>query len=167
MPAAEVAHLAQASNFTTPNPQHGTLDLAQAHAGWADKPARTLGVSLASVAPSVWHGQSRRADARTRGAAGGVLTELELSRAAQKAVGAKCQETCKLCPAASAAPRRNSVTPNSACCAAARHLTTPRTSLEWRHHLTRAPGAPRAQPGGSIDAGFLRRAIRRRTRARG
>src|SRR6185436_5873143 len=122
------------SNFTTPNPQHGTLDLAQAHAGWADKLARALGVSLASVAPSVWHGQSRGAD-------GGVLTELELSRAAQKAVGAQCPETCKLCPAASAAPRRNSVTPNSACCAAARHLTTPRTSLEWRHHLTRAPGA--------------------------
>src|SRR6185369_9287841 len=32
--------------------KQGTLDLAQLHAGWADKLARTLGVSLASVAPS-------------------------------------------------------------------------------------------------------------------
>ena len=61
----ELAHLAQASNFTTRNPKHGTLDLAQLHAGWADKLARTLGVSLASVAPSVWHGATGRA-ARTR-----------------------------------------------------------------------------------------------------
>src|SRR5256886_2758346 len=52
----EFAHLAQASNFTTRNPKHGALDLAQLHAGWADKLARTLGVSLSSVAPSVWHG---------------------------------------------------------------------------------------------------------------
>ena len=88
----ELAHLAQASNFNTRNPKHGTLDLAQAHAGWADKLARTLGVSLASVAPSVWHGQSRRADSRTRGADGTVLTELELSRAAQKAVALAQQE---------------------------------------------------------------------------
>ena len=63
----ELAHLAQASNFTTRNPKHGALDLAQAHAGWADKLARTLGVSLASVAPSVWHGRSRpRGRARAR-----------------------------------------------------------------------------------------------------
>ena len=88
----ELAHLAQASNFTTRNPKHGALDLAQAHAGWADKLARTLGVSLASVAPSVWHGQSRRADARMRGADSAVLTELELSRAAQKAVALAQQE---------------------------------------------------------------------------
>src|SRR6266700_6671001 len=51
----ELAHLAQASNFKTRSPKHGALDIAQAHAGWADKLARTLGVSLASVAPSVWH----------------------------------------------------------------------------------------------------------------
>ena len=88
----ELAHLAQASNFTTRNPKHSTLDLAQAHAGWADKLARTLGVSLASVAPSVWHSQSRRADSRTRGADSAVLTELELSRAAQKAVALAQQE---------------------------------------------------------------------------
>src|SRR5580692_11019780 len=51
----EMTQLAQASNFTTRSPKHGALDLAQAHAGWADKLAGTLGVSLASVAPSVWH----------------------------------------------------------------------------------------------------------------
>ena len=59
----ELAQLAQASNFTTRNPKHGALDLAQAHAGWADKLARTLGVSLASVAPSVWHAAAGRAAA--------------------------------------------------------------------------------------------------------
>ena len=88
----ELAQLAQASNFTTRNPKHGALDLAQVHAGWADKLARTLGVSLASVAPSVWHSQSRRADPRMRGADGAVLTGLELSRAAQKAVALAQQE---------------------------------------------------------------------------
>ena len=85
----ELAHLAQASNFTTRNPKHRTLDLTQLHAGWTDKLARTLGIPLASVAPSVWHGQSRRAGPRPRGA---VLTELELSRAAQKAVALAQQE---------------------------------------------------------------------------
>jgi conjugative relaxase-like TrwC/TraI family protein len=87
----ELAHLAQASNFTTRNPKHGALDVAQAHADWADKLARTLGVSLASVAPSVWHGATGRA-AHAHGAAGAVLTELELSRAAQKAVALAQQE---------------------------------------------------------------------------
>ncbi len=52
----ELAHLAQASNFKTRKAKHGTLNVAQVHAGWADKLARTLGASLASVAPSVWHG---------------------------------------------------------------------------------------------------------------
>ena len=52
----ELAHLAQASNFATRAAKEGALDFAQLHAGWADKLARTLGVSLASVAPSVWHG---------------------------------------------------------------------------------------------------------------
>ena len=40
----ELAHLAQASNFKTRNAKHGALDVAQVHAGWADKLARTLGV---------------------------------------------------------------------------------------------------------------------------
>jgi hypothetical protein len=47
----ELAQLAQASNFSTRNVKHGALDLAQLHAGWADKLARTLGVRLASIAP--------------------------------------------------------------------------------------------------------------------
>ena len=62
------------------------------HAGWADKLARTLGVSLASVAPSVWHGATGRAAAHAHGAEGAVLPELELSRAAQKAVALAQQE---------------------------------------------------------------------------
>ena len=87
----ELAHLAQASNFKTRNPKHGVLDVAQLHADWADKLARTLGVSLALVAPSVWHGATGRA-AYAHGATGAVLTELELSRAAQKAVALAQQE---------------------------------------------------------------------------
>ena len=59
----ELAQLAQASNFKTRAAKEGALDFAQLHAGWADKLARTLGVSLASVAPSVWHGDGGRADA--------------------------------------------------------------------------------------------------------
>ncbi len=67
----ELAQLAQASNFATRSAKHGALDFAQLHAGWADKLARTLGVSLASVAPSVWHaerprGRARRATADAR-----------------------------------------------------------------------------------------------------
>ena len=88
----ELAHLAQASNFKTRNPKHGALDLAQAHAGWADKLALTLGVQLASVAPSVWQSQGRGAGPRTRSAGGAVLTGLELARAAQKAVALAQQD---------------------------------------------------------------------------
>ena len=88
----ELAQLAQASNFKTRNPKHGALDLAQAHAGWADKLARTLGVSLASVAPSVWHGATGRAAAPAPGAEAERLPELELARAAQKAVALAQQE---------------------------------------------------------------------------
>src|SRR6266700_798282 len=88
----ELAHLAQASNFKTRNPKHGALDIAQAHAGWADKLARTLGVSLASVAPSVWHGATGRAAAHAHDAEATVLPELELARAAQKAVALAQQE---------------------------------------------------------------------------
>jgi hypothetical protein len=87
----ELARLAQASNFTTRNPKHGALDVAQLHADWAGKLARTLGVSLASVAPSAWHGATGRA-AHAHGTTGRVLTELELSRAAQKAVALAQQE---------------------------------------------------------------------------
>jgi len=62
------------------------LDVAQLHACWADKLARTPGVSLASVAPSVWHAATGRAVAPAHGAEGAVIGELELARPAQKAV---------------------------------------------------------------------------------
>ncbi|MGH3182744.1 MAG: relaxase domain-containing protein, partial [Streptosporangiaceae bacterium] len=80
----ELARLAQASNFKTRAAKHGALDVAQAHAGWADKLARTLGVSLASVAPSVWHSAAGRAAAHPHRSHGAVLTGLELARTAQK-----------------------------------------------------------------------------------
>ena len=88
----ELAHLAQASNFQTRAAKEGALDFAQLHAGWADKLARTLGVALASVAPSVWHNAPGHAAARTRDPHGPVLTDLELARAAQKAVALAQQE---------------------------------------------------------------------------
>ncbi len=81
----ELTHLAQASNFATRAAKTGTLDVEQAHAGWADKLTRALGVSLASVAPSVWHGRAG-AHARDPDAPDRVHAELELARAAQKAV---------------------------------------------------------------------------------
>jgi conjugative relaxase-like TrwC/TraI family protein len=89
----ELAQLAQASNFKTRAKKEGVLDFAQLHAGWADKLARTLGLSLASFAPSVWHDGG--AGARTRGPrdpGAGPLSELELSQAAQKAVALAQQE---------------------------------------------------------------------------
>ena len=91
----ELARLAQASNFKTRNAKHGMLDFTQLHQGWADKLARTLGVSLASVAPSVWHNSGgEHAGARTRGPGdpGPGLSQLEVSRAAQKAVALAQQE---------------------------------------------------------------------------
>jgi conjugative relaxase-like TrwC/TraI family protein len=86
----ELAQLAQASNFKTRSPKRGALDVAQAHAGWADKLARTLGVSLPSVAPSVWHAATGRAAAP--GAEAKILPELELTRAGQRAVALAQQE---------------------------------------------------------------------------
>ena len=89
----ELAQLAQAANFATRDPKHGALDLAQAHAGWADKLARTLGVPLASVAPSVWHGGGPAgAPARDPDAPAPVPDGLELARAAQKAVALAQQD---------------------------------------------------------------------------
>ena len=88
----ELAHLAQASNFATRAAKTGALDVAQLHAGWADTLARTLGVRLASVAPSVWHEAQRgRADARP-GYPARRPAQLELGRAAQKAVALAQQE---------------------------------------------------------------------------
>ena len=64
------------------------------HAGWADTLARSLGVSLASVAPSVWHDGGGHAGARRSGpgGAGPGPSQLEVSRAAQKAVALAQQE---------------------------------------------------------------------------
>jgi hypothetical protein len=88
----ELAQLAQASNFKTRAAKEDALDVTQLHASWADKLARTLGVPLASVAPSVWHSTRSRAAARTRRSHSPRLTELELARAAQKAVALAQQD---------------------------------------------------------------------------
>jgi conjugative relaxase-like TrwC/TraI family protein len=91
----ELAQLAQASNFRTRVAKTATLDVTELHAGWADKLACTLGVSLASVAPSVWHGGtsgSATAQPRDPNASGPVPAQLELARAAQKAIALAQQE---------------------------------------------------------------------------
>jgi hypothetical protein len=90
----EMAHLAQASNFKTRAAKTATLDVAELHASWAGKLARTLGVPLASVAPSVWRHASRQASARPRAPdrPGPVPTQLELARAANKAVALAQQD---------------------------------------------------------------------------
>jgi conjugative relaxase-like TrwC/TraI family protein len=91
----ELARLAQASNFATRAAKTQTLDVAEMHAGWAEALARTLGVSLASVAPSVWHDYGGgHASARTRGPGdpGPVPGRLELARAAKKAVALAQQD---------------------------------------------------------------------------
>jgi conjugative relaxase-like TrwC/TraI family protein len=82
----ELAQLAQSANFATRRGKEGALDLALAHQGWADRLTRTLGVPLASVAPSVWH----QATADPRGAE--VPPGLALARAAQQALELAQQE---------------------------------------------------------------------------
>ena len=87
----ELAQLAQASNFKTRVAKGGAVDFTQLHAGWADRLARTLGVPLAQVAPSVWHNDGGRAAARQGGGAAAgdaaaALRPLDLDRAALKAV---------------------------------------------------------------------------------
>ena len=88
----ELAQLAQASNFATRAVKEGALDFAQLHAGWADKLARTLGVSLASVAPSVWHSGSAGPPTRGPRDPGPAPSQLELSQATQKAIALAQQE---------------------------------------------------------------------------
>ncbi len=92
-PPRELAQLAQASNFTTRAAKEQALDFAELEKAWADKLARTLGVPLASVAPSVWH-DGGGAGARTRGPndPGPNPGQLEVSQAAQKAVALAQQE---------------------------------------------------------------------------
>ena len=86
-----MARLAQASNFATRAAKTGTLDLAQAHAGWADTLARSLGVSLDSVAPSVWHNPGTGYAAAHAGGSAGP-GPVEVSQAAQKAVALAQEE---------------------------------------------------------------------------
>jgi hypothetical protein len=89
-----VAQLAQASNFATRARKDAhALDFGALHAEWADRLARTLGVRLASVAPSVW-GESSAAHAGTGGAQnlGPGLSPLDPTRAAQKALALAHQE---------------------------------------------------------------------------
>jgi hypothetical protein len=90
----ELAQLAQSSNFATRRGKEDALDAEQLQAGWADKLARTLGVPLASVAPSVWHADAGRADPRPHDvdAPDAVPDELALSRAAQQAIALAQQE---------------------------------------------------------------------------
>ena len=88
----ELAHLPQASNFKTRKAKHGTLDVAQIHAGLAYKLARTLDMSLASVAPSVWHGGGHAGTHAPGPDAPGPLPHAEMARAAQKAVALAQQE---------------------------------------------------------------------------
>ena len=91
----ELAHLAQASNFATRAAKTGTLDAAQLHAGWADTLNRALGVSLASVAPSVWHDPGAGRAAAQPGGPGGPgswPSQVEVRRAAQKAVALAQQD---------------------------------------------------------------------------
>jgi hypothetical protein len=83
----ELAQIAQQANFATRAAKDGALDFAQLHADWADKLARTLGVPLASVAPSVWrNGGAGGSTQPGRGDPGPGLSPLELARAAHKAV---------------------------------------------------------------------------------
>jgi hypothetical protein len=82
----ELAQLGQAANFATCVSKEGVLDTAQLHADWADKLARTLGVPLASVAPSVWHADAKEEDMRPRDAdtRGMVTPQPQERRAAQE-----------------------------------------------------------------------------------
>jgi hypothetical protein len=86
----ELAQLAQASNFKTRAAKDGALDFAQLHKGWADKLARTLGIPLPSVAPSVWHEAESHTPAHTQHPE--PPDPQELARAAQKAVALAQQE---------------------------------------------------------------------------
>ena len=88
----ELAQLGQASNFATRRSKEGALHTDQLQAGWADKLTRTLGVPLASVAPSVWHAATRDAQHDEAQTLGAVPEALALSRAAQQALALAQQE---------------------------------------------------------------------------
>ena len=84
----ELAQLAQSSNFATRKQKGGALDFAQLHQGWADRLTSTLGVPLASVAPSVWHA-APPGGAETPEA---VPPKLVVARAVQQATALAQQE---------------------------------------------------------------------------
>jgi hypothetical protein len=88
----ELAQLAQASNFATRKGKEGALDFTGLHAAWADKLARTLGIPLAEVAPSVWHaGENATAgtagNCRTRNSWPAPRSGPSLSRSGRRAPG--------------------------------------------------------------------------------
>ncbi len=77
----ELAHLAQASNFTTRARKTGAAPGGGAlHEGWDARLSRALGVRLASVVPSVW-GESRAGHA-AGGGHGRGLSAAEVARMA-------------------------------------------------------------------------------------
>jgi conjugative relaxase-like TrwC/TraI family protein len=90
----ELAQLGQAANFSTRKNKDGALDFAHLHAGWADRLARTLGIPLEQVAPSVWHATPGRAtqDPRNAQGPGAVPDELVVRRAVQRAITLAQQE---------------------------------------------------------------------------
>jgi conjugative relaxase-like TrwC/TraI family protein len=81
----ELAHLAQASNFTTRAPKsHASIDADDLHENWSQRLEHALGVRFASVAPTVWgERHARTADPRH---AIHEPTPLQLRRAAQTAL---------------------------------------------------------------------------------
>ena len=146
----ELAQLAQASNFKTRAAKEDALDFAQLHAGWADKLARTLGVSLASVAPSVWHGgaghtRTRAADpdspapsSRTRANPRGA----ESGRAGPAGKERLDARRCDQVPGPRPAPLRQR--PGRSCCAP-RGPSRPRAAVRIR--AGPLPGSTRANRG--------------------
>ena len=143
----ELAHLAQASNFKTRNAKHGALDLAELHAGWADKLARTLGVSLASVAPSVWHGAGQHGRRRAHAQPGPQPARAQPRGAEGRRAGPAGQEHLDprrpdQVPGPGPAPHRHGPGRGRR---AARRPRRPRAALGVR--AGRLPGSPRARRG--------------------
>ena len=147
----ELAHLAQASNFKTRAAQDtARWTSSELHAGWADKLARTLGVSLASVAPSVWHDGNRPRSRAARAAHTGPV----LHRARAGPRGAESRRAgpagkehldprgCDQVPGPGPAPLRHGPGRGRR---AARRPRRPRAALGVR--AGRLPGSTRARRG--------------------
>ena len=87
----EAGELAEKANLATrKGKEDGAIDWDALHEGWAAKLAGTLGVSLASVAPSVWRPGAK--DAQPRDPSGGLSPDC-LRRAAVKALALAQQES--------------------------------------------------------------------------